>query len=316
MSKIEKALEKFEKESKKESRKDVRQILPAEGEVDNSSLRSVAKDDTEIVLPVQETNIDEHKTEDVMPSIKVNTFNVEEHIVSYYDSIKKQTWKGPVMVHFRNLLVSLTSKQKNLTSLQKNKMCEVILFTSAAQMEGKSTISLNTAITLCGNNKSKVVIVDCDFRNPSINDVLGFSTKVGLSDYLAGKAEMKDISFKGLVPGLTIVPAGEQPPNTYELFASERMKQFVSYLRGRSDYVIIDTPPVLSFPDTSILAPQSDGVVFVINGEKTKKSIVKRAVEKLSDCKIMGFVMNRSEIIGSNSYGYSSSYGNYGYTKS
>ncbi len=311
MSKIEKALEKFEKESKKESRKDVKQILPADGEVDNSSLRSVAKDDTGIVLPpVHEANIDGHKTEDVIPSIKIDTFNVEEHIVSYYDSIKKQMWKGPVMVHFRKLLISLTSKQMN-------KMCKVILFTSAAQKEGKSTISLNTAITLCGDNKSKVVIVDCDFRNPSINDLLGFSTNVGLSDYLAGKAKMKDISFKGLVPGLTIIPAGEKPPNTYELFASERKKQFVSYLRERFDYVIIDTPPVLSFPDTSILAPLSDGVVFVVNGEKSKKSIVKRAVETLRDCdcKIMGFVMNRSEIIGSN-YGYSSSYGDYDYARS
>jgi capsular exopolysaccharide synthesis family protein len=311
MSKIEKALEKFEKESKKESRKDVKQILPADGEVDNSSLRSVAKDDTGIVLPpVQEANIDEHKTEDVIPSIKIDTFNVEEHIVSYYDSIKKQMWKGPVMVHFRKLLISLTSKQMN-------KMCKVILFTSAAQKEGKSTISLNTAITLCGDNKSKVVIVDCDFRNPAINDFLGFSTNVGLSDYLAGKAKMKDISFKGLVPGLTIIPAGEKPPNTYELFASERKKQFVSYLRERFDYVIIDTPPVLSFPDTSILAPLSDGVVFVVNGEKSKKSIVKRAVETLRDCdcKIMGFVMNRSEIISSN-YGDSSSYGDYDYARS
>lgn len=311
MSKIEKALEKFEKESKKESKKNVKQILPADGEVDNSSLRSVAKDDTGIVLPpVQEANIDEHKTEDVIPSIKIDTFNVEEHIVSYYDSIKKQMWKGPVMVHFRKLLISLTSKQMN-------KMCKVILFTSAAQKEGKSTISLNTAITLCGDNKSKVVIVDCDFRNPAINDFLGFSTNVGLSDYLAGKVKMKDISFKGLVPGLTIIPAGEKPPNTYELFASERKKQFVSYLRERFDYVIIDTPPVLSFPDTSILAPLSDGVVFVVNGEKSKKSIVKRAVETLRDCdcKIMGFVMNRSEIIGSN-YGYSSSYGDYDYARS
>lgn len=297
MSKIEKALEKF----KKKSKEDVEQIPPDKGEV--------AKDYTGIVPPVQETNIDEHKTEDVIPSIKIDTFNVEDRIVAYHDLVGKQTWEGPVMVHFRNLQVTLNK-------LQGRNMCKVVVFTSASENEGKSLIALNTAITLCNDKKSKIVFVNCDFRKHVAHRSLGFDPGKGLEQYLADEAEIKEVTYSGILPNFTMIPIGDKPSNPCELLASDKMKELLSYLRERFDYVIIDAPPVIAFPDMAVLAPLSDGVVFVINSKKSKRSIVKRAVETLRDCNVMGFVMNRSEIIGSNSYGYSSSYDNYDYTKS
>jgi capsular exopolysaccharide synthesis family protein len=258
---------------------------------------------------MQDNSNKKEKTDSVLPSKTIDKYEVDEHIVSYYESIGQQIWIGPVMVNFRRLQVSLTN-------MQKNKMCKVMLFTSAVQSEGKSTIALNTAIMLSSDNKSKVVIVDCDFRKPAVSTMLGFSPEVGLPDYLSEKTKIKDISFNGIVPGLTIIPVGKKPSNTCELFASDRMKQYVSYLKERFDYVIIDSPPVLSFPDSAILAPLSDGVVFVINSKKTKKSVVKRAVETLHDCKIIGIIMNRSEVVANDYYGYSSSIYNYDDTKS
>ena len=331
MSKIEKALEKFQKESKKDtgqaslpdrsatsSTKSFRREtlgrgknshvgIPAKDEVENPPQQSTSNN--EVTPPTQETISDKHVAEDAIPSTRIDTYDVDEHIVSYYDSIKEQPWKGPVMVHFRRLQVSLAN-------MQKNNMCKVMLFASSTQKEGKSTISVNTAITLCSDKKSKIVMVDCDFRKPTVHKLLGINPEKGLADYLAEKAEIKDIAIKGLVPGLTIIPVGNKPPNTCEMFASDRMKQFVSYLRERFDYVIIDTSPVLAFPDTSILAPMSDGVVLVINCKKIKKSIVKRAVETLHDCKIMGFIMNRSESAAVDYYGYTSGYNSYDYASS
>ena len=118
------------------------------------------------------------------------------------------------------------------------------------------------------------------------------------------------------ISNLTLIPVGNKPSNTCELFASERMHQVVSYLKEQYDYVIIDTPPVLAFPDTVILAPMSDGVILVINCKKAKKKIVKRAVETLKDCKIAGVVMNMSEVAAVDYYGYSSSYYYYDYASS
>ena len=143
-------------------------------------------------------------------------------------------------------------------------MCKVMLFTSSQQKEGKSTIALNTAITLCSDKKAKVAIVDCDFRKPSLDKLLGFSPEKGLSDYLLEEAEFKDICFDGLFPNLIMIPAGNKPSNTFELFASEGMRQVVSYLREQCDYVIIDSPPVLAFPDTVPSWPLCQTELFLL----------------------------------------------------
>ena len=94
------------------------------------------------------------------------------------------------------------------------------------------------------------------------------------------------------------------------------MKAFVSFLKKHFDYVIIDTPPVLAFPDTTILASMVDGVVLVVNCKNSKKKIVKRAVETLKDCKIAGFVMNMSEVVAGDYYGHTSGYYYYDYASS
>lgn len=252
---------------------------------------------------------DKENTGSLIPATTINNYEVDEHIASYYETVGKQTWKGPIMVHFRRLQVSLSG-------LQSNNMCKVMVFTSSNQKEGKSTISTNMAITLCSNKRTKVAIVDCDFRKPTLNKLLGFSPKKGLSDYLLEEADIKDILINGLVQNLTMVPVGNKPSNTCELFASERMRQVITYLREHFDYVIIDTPPVLAFPDTVIIAPLSDGVVFVLNCKKTRKSIAKRAIETLSNCKILGFVMNMSEAAAVDYYGYTSGYYYYDYASS
>jgi protein-tyrosine kinase len=332
MSKIEKALEKFKKEPKGEagqtstpkkykhtgfpglntsdkettrheshitsaiekSKNENKTILDCKSELnvrDRATLRENA------VSPAQGTSREGQYNGEPLPTTTIDTYNVNERIVSYYCAIDKPTWKGPVMVHFRRL-------QFALANMQKSSDCKVVLFTSSAQGEGKSTISANVAITLCGDQKSRVALVDCDFRRPSISRLLGFTAEKGLADYLTEGAGIENIAFDGLVPGLTIIPAGSKQTNVYELLDSNRMKEFVPYLKERFDYVIIDTPPVLTFSDTAILAPLADGVAFVINCKKTKKTIVKRAIEVLKDHRIIGFVANQGDTVADDYYGY------------
>ena len=263
-------------------------------------------EDNGLISQLKNTDSEKEEIESVIPVALANNYDVDEHIVSYYETVGKQTWKGPVMVNFRRLQVSLSS-------LQRNNMCKVMVFTSSQQGEGKSTMSTNMAITLSSDKKTKVAIMDCDFRKPTLNKLLGFSPEKGISDYLLDEAEFKDICIEGFLPNLTLIPVGNKPSNTCELFSSERMRQVVTYLRENFDHVIIDTPPVLAFPDTVILAPLSDGVVFVINCKKARRSIVKRAVETLGDSKILGFVMNMSESAAIDYYGYTSGYYYYDY---
>ncbi len=252
------------------------------------------------VPPAQGTSSEDLYKEKSFSFTAIDTsYNVDEHIVSYYDSIGKPTWKGPVMVNFRRL-------QLSLANLQKNNGYKALLFTSAAKNEGKSTISINTAITLCSSQKSRVALVDCDLRKPSFDRILGFTAEKGLTDCLAEEAKIEDIAYDGLVPGLSIIPSGTKQSNVYELLDSQKMEALVPYLKERFDYVIIDTPPVLAFPDTAILASLVDGVVFVVNRENANKKHTKRAVEILKGCKIAGFIMNMSDVENSDYYEYSS----------
>lgn len=263
-------------------------------------------EDSCLVSQKQDTEINIEGTRSLKSATSINFGNVDEHIVSYYESIGQQTWKGPVMVNFRRFHVSLSS-------LQKNNLCKVIVFTSSQQKEGKSTISLNTAITLCSDKEKKIALVDCNFRKPTINKLLDFYPDKGLSDYLLGETEIEDILHDGMITNLTIIPVGNRPSNTFDLFSSDIMEQFVSYLREEFDFVIIDTPPVLAFPDTVILAPLSDGVIFVINSKSTKRAVVKRAIQTIHGAKVLGFVMNMSETASFGYYGYGYSSGKYYY---
>jgi protein-tyrosine kinase len=258
-----------------------------------------AVDNVDIITSTGEINSRELVTREVCPSTRIDNYNVDERIVAYHDLAGKQTWEGPVMVHFRNLQVALNK-------MQNRNMCKVIIFTSATQREGKSIVALNTAITLCNDKKSKIAFVNCDFRKHIGHKLLGFNPGKGLEHYLAEEAGIKEVSYNGLLPNFTMIPIGDKPSNACELLASDRMKQLISYLRDRFDYVIIDTPPVLAFPDMAVLAPLSDGVVFVVDSKSTKRDVVKRAVDRLSDCKIIGCVMNKSEIAESEYHEYTS----------
>jgi capsular exopolysaccharide synthesis family protein len=254
-----------------------------------------AVDNVDIITEIGEIKDRELITREVCPSTKIDNYNVDERIVAYHDLVGKQTWKGPVMVHFRNLQVTLNKIQNRSACKVVNCPCKVFLFTSATQGEGKSLVALNTAVTLCNEKKRKIAFVNCDFRKHVTHRLLGFNPDKGLEHYLAEEAEIKEVAYNGLLPNLTVIPIGEKPSNACELLASDKMKQLISYLRERFDYVIIDTPPVLTFPDMSVLAPLSDGVVFVINSKKSKRDVVKRAIDTLSDCNIIGCVMNKSE---------------------
>jgi capsular exopolysaccharide synthesis family protein len=256
-----------------------------------------AVDNVNIITEIGEIKDRELITREVCPTTKIDNYNVDERIVAYHDLVGKQTWEGPVMVHFRNLQVTLNK-------IQNRNKCKVIMFTSATQKEGKSIIALNTAITLCNDKKSKVAFVNCDFRKHVAHRLLGFDPGKGLEQYLADEAEIKEVSYNGLLPNFTMIPICDKPSNACELLASDKMKELLSYLRERFDYVIIDSPPVLAFPDMAVLAPLSDGVIFVIDSKNAKKDVVKRAVDSLSDCKIIGCVMNKNEMDENEYYGY------------
>jgi len=195
-----------------------------------------------------------------------------------------------------------TSIQLSSTSRQSR----VIAVTSCQPGEGKSTLSTNLAATLAQGGK-RVVIVDTDMRRPSLLWRLKLAGKSGLSEYLTGAETLEGITqtHKTLTT-LDMIPSGSAPPLPADLLASDRMKQFVEKLRERYEYVIFDTPPVLSVTDPLIVSSLADGLVLVIRQGICSRGMLVRAAEVCQDVgiKVYGFVLNGVDASLPEYYGY------------
>jgi capsular exopolysaccharide synthesis family protein len=195
-----------------------------------------------------------------------------------------------------------TSIQLSSTSRQSR----VIAVTSCQPGEGKSTLSTNLAAALAQGGK-RVVIVDTDMRRPSLLWRLKLTGKRGLSEYLTGAETIEGITqTHQTLTTLDMIPSGSAPPLPADLLASDQMKQFVEQLRERYEYVILDTPPVLSVTDPLIVSSLADGLVLVIRQGICTRAMLARAAEVFRDVgvKVYGFVLNGVDASLPEYYGY------------
>jgi polysaccharide biosynthesis transport protein len=207
--------------------------------------------------------------------------------------------RSPFSESFRALR---TSMRLSTTS----RHSKVIAITSCQPAEGKSTVSVNMAAVLAQGGK-KVVLVDTDMRRPSVYKRLRMEGGKGLSELLTGYFTLDEVTqTHETLPMLDVIPSGTVPPLPADLLASDQMADVVRQLRERYDYVIFDTPPVLSVTDPAIVAAQSDGMVLVIRQAYCTRRMLARAMEILRDLdvKVYGFVFNGVDASLPEYYGY------------
>jgi capsular exopolysaccharide synthesis family protein len=194
--------------------------------------------------------------------------------------------------------------------------CKVIAVTSSMQSEGKSFTATNLAIA-CAQADKKVLLIDCDLRRPKLNRLLGASARSGLTELLM-QPELRDkVILHEEAAGMDVIISGAIPPNPSELLGSKRMKKLLEDLRQKYEYIILDTPPVNMVTDAAVLAPLSDGVVFVVRMNYSERGAVIHAVEQLgyANAKILGMVLNEMDMEQTAGYRYQKyrRYGRYGY---
>ena len=177
--------------------------------------------------------------------------------------------------------------------------------TSTAPGDGKTTTSINLAISLAKNVNHNVFLVDLDLRRPSIHRYFGFKPKRGLGDYLLGKANPEDIVVDPGVERLMIIPNDHPFDNSSEQLSSPKMLKLVEYLTTSdpSRIIIFDTPPLLVTDDMLAFSPFIDAIMLVVSEGKTKREEIQRATHLLQDTNVLGTVLNRSEEAASG-YGY------------
>lgn len=169
---------------------------------------------------------------------------------------------------------------------------KTIVVTSSQSGEGKSTVSGNLAYSL-SQNGSRVLIIDCDLRKPSLHKKFMKSNDVGLTDVLFDKKDLKDAVIE-IEYNLFLLTSGVIPPNPAEILGSKTMEDFLEELSINYDYIILDTPPVLAVTDAQLLAAKSDATVLVVKANKTKGKIALNSYRELEKVKanVIGTILN------------------------
>ena len=192
---------------------------------------------------------------------------------------------------------------------------KVFLVTSAAPGEGKSTIAANAAMALAMNG-SKVILIDCDLRNPSVRTNLNLEKNgPGLYEVLCEKAQLKDVLVWNETYKMHILPGGKPYNNASELLDSYRMKKIMEQLKEDADYIIMDTAPVGMLTDTAVLAQSADTALFVVKQDYAKASNIMEGIAQLAESHvhISGCVLNGVKAgIGGYGYKYYQYYNRYG----
>jgi protein-tyrosine kinase len=183
-----------------------------------------------------------------------------------------------------------------------------LVVTSAGPGEGKSLVSANLAMALAQAGQ-RVLLVDADMRRPRIHEIFDMAQDPGFSNLLTGNAKASEVIQKSSVHGLWLLSAGHIPPNPAELLGSRRYGDFIASLEDHFDWAVIDTPPVLVVADSSIVANEATGVVFVVGADHTSRHAARNAIDQLdaANAHVVGSVLNKANIAG-NPYYYSSYY--------
>ncbi len=184
---------------------------------------------------------------------------------------------------------------------------KVILFTSTTASEGKSSLTLELAMSMAELGK-RVLLVDADLRRSTLKSKVANreAVRLGLSHYLSGLANLDESLCVTDEPVMYMLLAGPVPPNPAELLAGRRLDALLDWGRKQFDYILVDTAPLGTVSDAALLARKCDGAVVVIEAAKIPYRAVQGVVQQLRDanCPVLGAVLSKVENASSRNYKY------------
>ena len=197
---------------------------------------------------------------------------------------------SPIAEEYRKLKSMILRKTKK-------DFLNTIMITSAIAGEGKSVTAINLAVTLAQAIDHSILLIDADLRKPRLHEYLGIENEYGLSDYLAGDMDLSEVMIKTGIGKLALIPAGSSVDNPLELLASEKMKALIKEVKQRykDRYVIIDTPPILTFSESISIGANVDGIVFLVKEGCAPKRMIEEALNMIKGLNLLGIVFNGVE---------------------
>lgn len=201
----------------------------------------------------------------------------------------------------------------NLTFMLANQDNKVIMVTSSVPAEGKSTFSVNLAITYLSLGK-RVLLIDLDMRNSNMKSIFHpKTTPVGISSYLADKSVSESAIVQKASDKIQVdfVYAGIFPPNPAELLMSSRLGDFFKWAESNYDYIIVDTPPVGYVSDAFIIGKHVDASIYIVRTDITHKQYIRQSEQIYKTHRLHNMCYAVKGVVRRNRYGYG--YGGYAY---
>jgi capsular exopolysaccharide synthesis family protein len=204
--------------------------------------------------------------------------------------------------------------QTNLSFSTDHGLPRSLAVTSTRASEGKSSTAYAIARAIV-RQRRRVILIDSDMRSPRIHARLGISNSAGLSNYLSGQEDYPALIRTIADEELKVMTAGPLPPSAPELLSTDRFALLIERLSADFDHIVIDCPPVMGLADAPLIADQVEGMVFVVEAQKTSRKMIEVALGRLRAARsqIFGIVLTKFDPKRvSLGYGYEYGYG-YGY---
>ena len=260
--------------------------------------------------PVDELEIAPRKEKIGLPQLQIGNstlnFDRPRNISATASTINRDKWlsSSPFLESFRSL-------NTNIKLLGSDASLRSFVISSSIPSEGKSTVSCHLAQAAAAMGQ-RVILIDADLRRPQVHRWMGVENDKGLSNVLATGLDVDEAIVE--VPqweNLSVITAGDIPPDPTRLLSSQKMFTLMERLKScrKYDLIIYDTPPILGFADGRILSNRTDGVVLVVRIGKTDRSLLKQNIDniQMSNVPILGLIANQVTR-SSNSYHYYNNY--------
>ena len=175
---------------------------------------------------------------------------------------------------------------------------KVMMVAATNHGEGATTTAVMLAAYLAKSKNSKVLLIDANFRTPAIDDV--FQTEyiqAGLSDLILSDSSLEKSICKTNVPNLFVLPCGKPVSSPSYIFDGESMNDLLATLRQHFEFIIFDASPLYNYSESNFLAPKVDGVILVVEAERTKSEVLRRIAKELESDSIhvLGVVLNKKK---------------------
>lgn len=208
----------------------------------------------------------------------------------------------------------------NVIAVATSLNARVLLLTSIHPGEGKSTTALNLAAAIAQTGAT-AILVDSDLRRPTVHSNLSLPRIPGIRDLLTrSNLPFQDVVRNGPIPGLSALTSGATPDNPTELMGCEEMRSLLRDLAAAYDWVIVDAPPIGGMADALVVGGVVDGIVLVVEGDRTTRDVAIDGVAQLTSVggRVLGAILNRVDVKRNAYYlsryatGYYGGYGHYG----